>query len=476
VCLISTDPSLVEDVTGVVRSVGDLRLQVLAHLEEACAQLERGGAALVLAHLPPGDADWVTPLIRSAVASHRPVPVLVVSDGHHPAQALDLLRAGVVDYLSRPLDLPRLGNLVDLLTVRIRYEARRAQDPAVEVLGGAEGFLYVPSAQMGPLMEQVRRVAPQDTTVLLGGETGTGKTRLARLIHDLSPRRGQPFLVVNCAALSAGLLESELFGHVKGAFTGADRDRVGKFADAGRGTLLLDDIDALPLAVQAKLLRAVEDRLFESVGCNRALPLSARLIAASNRQLDREAAAGRFRPDLYYRLDVVGFHLPPLRERPEVIPALVDRYLAEFAARNGRAVRGITADALGAVCGYGWPGNIRELRNAIERAVALCAGEVIRPDDLPPGVRGSAPEEIPARPPTPPRAGAGDTLNRAREQAESLRIAEALRKHKNNRLRAAAELGISRVTLYKKLRRYGLMCCGPMTAGRAAGQQRGLAG
>ena len=171
-------------------------------------------------------------------------------------------------------------------------------------------------------MEQVRRVAALETTILLGGETGTGKTRLARLIHELSPRRDLPFLVVNCGALSTTLIESELFGHVKGAFTGADRDHIGKFAEVGRGTLLLDEIDSLPPALQAKLLRAVEERLFEPVGSNSSLPVQARLIAASNRALDQEAAANRFRSDLYYRLNVISFTLPPLRDRRDIDPAL----------------------------------------------------------------------------------------------------------------------------------------------------------
>ena len=232
-------------------------------------------------------------------------------------------------------------------------------------------------------MEQVRRVATQDTTILLGGETGTGKTRLARHIHELSPRRDLPFLVINCGALSASLIESEMFGHVKGAFTGADRDRTGKFAEVERGTLLLDEIDSLPLALQAKLLRAVEERIFEPVGSNKSLPVQARLIAASNRPLDQEAAAGRFRLDLYYRLNVVSFTLPPLRDRREMIAHLASNFIAEFAARSGREIDGISAEALRALQAHDWAGNIRELRNVIERAVVLCPGREIQVDDLP---------------------------------------------------------------------------------------------
>jgi two-component system response regulator HydG len=300
-------------------------------------------------------------------------------------------------------------------------------------------------------MVHVYRVAPQDTTLLLSGETGTGKTRLARFIHDLSPRRGQPFVTINCGALAANLMESEMFGHVRGAFTGAVRDRSGKFVEAGRGTLLLDEIDSLPPPLQAKLLRAVEERIFEPVGSNQPLPVQARLIAASNRALEEEVAAGRFRADLYYRLNVISFRLPPLRDCPSVIPQLAGGFLTEIAAHNGRPVRTIAAAALRALENYHWPGNIRELRNVIERAVALCPGPEIQPADLPEAILAAT-----HRPNCTAFASAS-SLGSAKRDIETARIAEALRKHRNNRLRAAADLGISRMTLYRKLRKYGML-------------------
>jgi DNA-binding NtrC family response regulator len=314
--------------------------------------------------------------------------------------------------------------------------------------------------EMIALREQVRRVVPQDTTLLLTGETGTGKTRLARLIHELSPRRAEPFLVVDCGAVSPSLIESEMFGHVKGAFTGADRDRPGKFAAAGRGTLLLDEINSLPLPLQAKLLRAVDDRVFEPVGSERNHPLRARLIAATNAPLDAEVAAGRFRADLYFRINVVGFYLPPLRDRRASIAALANRFLAELAARNRPDVRGLSPEVLRALQEYNWPGNIRELRNVIERAVALCPGPDVQLLDLPETVRlASADDEVRELPGTFAPVGAASsspTLAQSKEAAEILRIKEALAKHNNNRLRAASELGISRMGLYKKLHKYGL--------------------
>src|SRR5262245_29997449 len=316
-------------------------------------------------------------------------------------------------------------------------------------------------AELAVMREQIVRVAPQDTTILLTGETGTGKTRLARLIHEMSPRRNEPFLVVDCGALSPSLIESEMFGHVKGAFTGADRERLGKFAAAGRGTLVLDEINSLPLTLQSKLLRVVEDRLFEPVGSNRSVPLHARIIAVSNAPLEEEVKAGRFRADLFFRLDVVGFYMPTLQSRQSSIMPLCRRFLEEFSGRNRPDVRGIEPDAMRALQDYHWPGNIRELRNVIERAIALCPGPSIQLSDLPEAIRlrctSAAGAVIPSAPRDIASSFANMTLAESKEHTEIQRIKEVLAKHRNNRLRAARELGISRMGLYKKLHKYGLI-------------------
>jgi DNA-binding NtrC family response regulator len=241
--------------------------------------------------------------------------------------------------------------------------------------------------EMAGVGDLLRRATRQDTTVLLVGETGTGKTRLARYLHDHSPRRQEPVLVIECGVVAESLLESELFGHVKGAFPGADRDRPGMFAAAGRGTLLLDEINSLPLPLQTRLLRAVDEHVFEPLGANRPLPLHARLMVAANAPLERDVAAGRFRADLYDRLNAIEIRLPPLRERHSAVRCLARRFLAEFVRRDRPDIEGVTADALGALERYHWPGNLRELRNVVERAVALGAGPILGLNDLPEKIR-----------------------------------------------------------------------------------------
>ena len=303
------------------------------------------------------------------------------------------------------------------------------------------------------------RAAGKDTTILLTGETGTGKTVLARQIHDASPRRSRPFLVVDCGALSATLIESELFGHVRGSFTGADKDRTGKIAAAGDGTLVLDEINSLPLTLQAKLLRVIEDRVFERLGDNRPHTVRARLIVISNVPLEQEVARERFRADLYHRLNVIEFRLTPLRERSAEVLPLARKFLADHSVARAHGIVGIAPDAVRALESYAWPGNVRELRNVIERVVALGDDSSVGLADLPDAIqaRGGLMREVPG--PSAAPASTAFVADNGREDEEH-RICEALRKHRNNRLRAAAELRISRVTLYKKLRKYGLMSNG----------------
>jgi DNA-binding NtrC family response regulator len=458
--LISQDSTLAGVVQEVIARTPGIWIEQVQDHDEACDRVASQGAALILSHLTPaGPVAGLTRLLSTLEARGRGIPVLVLSDEYHAEQALALLRLGVTDYLSRPLDLGRLGYLIDILTLARRRGAARPESvapipqPQIAVIPGDASFLFSAGGRMGEMIEQIRRIAPQDTTILLGGETGSGKSRLAGVIHRLSPRRDKPLLTVNCGALAANLIESEMFGHVRGAFTGADTNRTGKFADVGRGTLFLDEIDCLPPVLQAKLLRAVEERVFEPVGSNKTQPLQARLIAASNRPLDQEVASGRFRADLYYRLNVVGFNLPPLRERTESIAQLASSFLGEFGRRAGRLGLTIAPEAIRALEAHSWPGNIRELRNVIERAVALSEGPTIQVNDLPDTFRDPGPTVTLKL----ERSTSQPTLAASKDEVERVQIAAALERNGNNRLRAAAELGISRMTLYKKLHKLGLM-------------------
>jgi DNA-binding NtrC family response regulator len=459
VTLVSEDAHLIQAIEEGIRSIERLNLEVCTHADEALALASRGPLVLLDARTGHDDEELAA-AITALGSSPTPCSVVVLSDRYRDEQAVCLLRAGAVDYLGLPADLGRVTYLMDTLTLRARFSER----PPAGAEGGGRGQEQLPfvlDPQMAEMMAQIRRVVSQETTLLFTGETGTGKTCLARLIHELSHRREEPFQVVDCGALSANLIESEMFGHVKGAFTGAERDRAGKFSAAGSGTLLLDEVNSLPPALQSKLLRAVDERVFEPVGSNRPVPLRARLIAASNTRLDREVAEGRFRADLYYRLNVVGFYLPPLRDRRIAIPMLANRYLALFAARNARDIRRVAPDAMRALEEYDWPGNIRELRNVMERAASLCGGFEVRVNDLPEAMRSGRSWGEPRQPPCvayhPPAERRAPSLKHTREEVEVLRITEALQKHGNNRLRAAAELGISRMALYKKLHKYGMM-------------------
>jgi DNA-binding NtrC family response regulator len=372
------------------------------------------------------------------------VPVVIINDTADIELNLSFMRMGAVECLNRPLSISRLALLADMTTARASVAASSRLAPSET----GEIHELCPTASMQAILREIQLVAGLDTTVLLTGETGTGKTRVSRLIHNLSPRRDKPFLTVNCGALSETLISSELFGHVRGAFTGADQDKPGKFAQAADGTLLLDDVECLSPESQAKFLRAIDERRYEQVGSQVPQKVRARFVVATNKSLEQESQARRFRLDLFYRLSVITFYLPPLRERRDEIQPLAEQFAEEFGTRHKRPVGRLTREALSALESHSWPGNVRELRNVMERAVILSNGAPILATVLPESVRMS---------PTPrPQINSADELDEARRGAERDYVAAMLRRHANNRTKVAQDLGISRTALYKKLHKLKL--------------------
>jgi two-component system, NtrC family, response regulator AtoC len=397
----------------------------------------------------PGE-DGMKLIARAKSLSKPPVCILMTAYGSEEL-AVEAMKRGADDYIAK-------GRLqIDELEMRINRALRQQKLESENVslrqqLDSRFGMdnIIGKSRAMTEVLEIVQQVAPTRSTVLLEGESGTGKELLAKVIHQLSPRAQQPMVTVHCAALSATLLESELFGHEKGAFTGAYERRIGRFEQAQGGTLFLDEIGEIDAMTQIKLLRFLGERSFERVGSNKTLTADVRLIAATNKNLEELVKAGTFREDLYFRLRVVPIRLPALRERLEDIPLLAAAFLREFATENQKNIPTFSPDAMDLLLRYSWPGNVRELRTSIEHAVVLCRGERIVPRDLPPQVRNAASSAAlngnsSAKP-------AADGLKM--EEAEKDLIIRALKETNGSRTRAAERLGISRRTLHRKLRQY----------------------
>ena len=391
--------------------------------------------------------DGLKLIARAKSLPKPPICILMTAYGSEEL-AVDAMKRGADDYIAK-------GRLqIDELEMRIA-RALRQQNLETENVSlrqqldsrfGLENIIGESSA-MREIFEVVQQVAPTRATVLIGGESGTGKELIAKALHQLSPRAKQPFVTVHCAALVPTLLESELFGHEKGAFTGAHERRIGRFEQAQGGTLFLDEIGEIDATIQVKLLRFLGERTFERVGSNKTLTADVRLVAATNKTLEELVKAGKFREDLFFRLRVVEIELPPLRERTGDIPLLAQSFLREFAGENGKAVNEFTADALECLMNCSWPGNVRELRTAIEHAVVLSRGERITVRDLPPSVRGGGP------------AGDANLLPGKAltvKDAEKQLIVRALKETNGNRTLAAKKIGMSRRTFHRKLHAHHL--------------------
>jgi len=412
--------------------------------KEALGALERGEVDLVISDLKMPRLSGEE-LLRKVSAEFPTVPVIILTGHGTIESAVQAMHDGAYDFLTKPVNLDRLsllakralGNRELALQNRVLQEELERRSQFSNIIGR--------SAEMRQVFDLVRQVAPARTSVLITGESGVGKEMIAEALHYGSPRKDKPFIKLHCAALTETLLESELFGHEKGAFTGAIARKRGRFELAHMGTLFLDEIGEINQTVQIKLLRVLEEKRFERVGGEETVEVDARLIAATNRDLKEAIAKGSFREDLYYRLNVVNLHIPPLRERKEDIPLLVAAFLREFSQENGRTIEGIDAKARSALSNYSWPGNVRQLRNSIESAVVLCKGSVITIEDLPPGIRGEqGGDQV--------RLPVGTSL----AEAEKELIRYTLAREGGNKSRTAEVLGIGRKTLHRKLQEYGI--------------------
>jgi len=435
-----------ERMAGVIAST-------LARVGYECEQCPSGDAALAALEERPADVvvtDWKMPgmdglaLLRRLRARWPAMPVVLLTAYGSVPSAVAAMREGAFDYVTKPFDNDELRALVAraLDMTRLERENRYLRQEVASRY--APEAVVAESEASRKLLELVRRVAPSRASVLIQGESGTGKELVARLLHYWSDRVGHPFVAVNCKAFAEGVLESELFGHEKGAFTGAIAARPGCFERAAGGTLFLDEIGEIGADFQAKLLRVLQDGELLPVGGTRSRRVDVRVVTATNRSLRDEIAAGRFRDDLFYRLNVIPMQLAPLRERREDILPLARHFLARHAAESGRRLA-LTPEAEEALAGHGWPGNVRELENAIERAVVLAHGERILPEDLlleQGGPGGEAPPE--------------GTLQDSLDRAAAARIRSALEAARGNRAEAARTLGIDRTTLYRLMKRLGL--------------------
>lgn len=408
---------------------------------EALNALKSGSFDIVVTDFRLPDMDGFN--IVKEIAGHRDSPVIVMTAYGTIKDAVEAMKLGAFDYITKPFALDEF-----LLLVERALELKRLREENIRLRKDLNRYLHAPniigeSSAMKKVFSLIEKVSATDSTVLILGESGTGKELAATTIHYQSRRRDKPLIKVNCAALPEGLIESELFGHEKGAFTGALKRKPGRFELAGGGTIFLDEIGDLPISTQAKILRVIQEREFERIGGTVTLTVDVRIIAATNKNLEEEVRAGRFREDLYYRLNVIPILLPPLRERKEDIPGLIEFFTEKYGKKLSRDVR-FSGEAVDLLVAYEYPGNIRELENIIERCITLSIGDVIGGDELPSFIRAETPGERSL------------LLSDIASEAEKAHIIRVLRITQGSKTKAAEILGISRKTLWEKMNALGI--------------------
>ena len=415
-------------------------VQKASNGKEGLAIIAKGGIDLVITDLR---MDGITgqEVVRRVVTENPGIPVIVLTGHGSTEDAVAALKAGAYDFLTKPLDLDHLNHIV-----KKALEGRQDKKTITELQekirnGGANaGDMIGKSAELNRVKELIAKAAPSKANVLITGESGVGKELVAKSIHEQSPRKDKPFVIVHCAALSETLLESELFGYEKGAFTGADTMHKGHFEFADGGTIFLDEIGEINQSTQVKLLRVIQEKSFQRVGGNVPINVDVRIVAATNRNLEEEVQNGKFREDLFYRLNVVRIPMPPLRERKDDIPLLLHTFLREFNIENQKNITGFDNRAKAAILKYSWPGNIRELKNCVESVVVMCTGDEIKIEDLPASVREKGEEKVINIP-----------VGMKLDDAELLIIQENLAFCNGNKTKCAELLGIGRKTLHRKL-------------------------
>lgn len=447
--LIIDDEKNIREGLGAALEMDGYTVFLAADGKQGLEILERGDIDLVITDLKMPEVSGEE--ILAKVTGETPgIPVIVLTGHGTIDSAVDAMRKGAYDFLTKPVNLDRLSLLVKRALER--REISLQNSVYRKEIEGKTTFenMIGKSHEIQKVFDLVKKVAPSKASVLITGESGVGKEMIANALHNLSPRKDKPFIKVHCAALSDSLLESELFGHEKGAFTGAIAMKRGRFELAHEGTIFLDEIGEISQNVQVKLLRVIQERKFERVGGEETLDVDVRIIAATNRNLEEEIKKGNFREDLYYRLNVVNINVPPLRERKDDIPIMVNNFIRKFSKENNKNITTVDTKAKNALYSYDWPGNIRELRNCIEGAVVIAEGSTLRLEDLPPAVRKSQENSSISIP-------AGTDM----DTAEKIIIRETLLFCHGNKSKTAQVLGIGRKTLHRKLMEMNLVSGDP---------------